>query len=335
MSTANAYATPPSGGIDASINFELNNGENVGTGFASSLTTLGAYMSKALSMSDLIALATYASVRACGGPAIPMRGGRVDATTNGPTGVPQTNDGGPVFRSRFFRMGFTQTDMIQMTVCGHTIGGVHSVNFPDIVPPGTAPNDYALLDGTLEFDNAIVTRYLVGPEINPLVIGPARGKRSDLAVFSIDQNATIQTMQDTTAFNSICQDILQRMIEVKPGPVTLSDVIVPYEVKPTNVQLTLLNGGTQIQFSGQIRVRTTTGPVSGVQIVYTARGGGAGGTITSTAAGTANGFDDSFAVGSVLEVEVFILTIFEVLQLFGQSPSKQLYFVLHCGCDRR
>lgn len=231
-------------------------------------------------------------------------------------------------------MGFTQTDMIQMTVCGHTIGGVHSANFPDIVLPGTAPNDYALLDGTMEFDNAIVTRYLVGPEINPLVIGPARGKRSDLAVFSIDQNATITTMQTPAAFNSICRDILQRMIEVKPGSVTLSDIIEPYEVKPSNVQLTLLEGGTQIKFSGEIRVRTTTGAVSGVQIVYKARGGGAGGTITGTAAGTANGFDDSFAVGSESRNWSYLLTVFKVLRFFSQSPRKQLYLVLHCGCDR-
>lgn len=296
MATANS-AMEPKGGLDASIAFELTNGENVGTGFATSLATLGTYVNKQVTMSDLIALAAHTGVRACGGPSIPMRGGRVDATQANSKGVPQVNDGGPVFRSRFFRMGFDQTSMIQMVACGHAIGGVHSVNFPDIVPANTAPDGYALFDGTREFDNAIVTNYLNGPQLDPLVVGPARGSRSDLAVFGLDGNVTVRAMANAAAFNTICRDIFQRMIEVKPTVGVLSDIIDPYEVKPSGIQLTLLDGGSQIKFAGEIRVRTTARAATVVQIIYKSRTGGTGGSITGTAAGTANGFDDSFAVG--------------------------------------
>jgi hypothetical protein len=297
MATANVYMEPR-GGIDASIAFELDNGENIGTGFATSLQMFSAFKNKRLSMADMVALGAYASVRACGGPVIPMRGGRTDATGPNQKGVPSPSDGTQVFTTRFFRMGFDQPSMIQMVACGHTIGGVHSVNFPDIVLPNTAPNGYALFDTTLDFDNQVVTRYLAGPSqtVDPLVIGAARGKRADLAVFVADKNVTVQAMAQAAAFNTVCSNILQRMIEVVPTAVVLSDVIVPYEVKPSGVQLTLLDGGNQIKFAGEIRVRTTSRSVTGVQINYLSRSGGAGGTITGTASGTANGFDDSFAV---------------------------------------
>ncbi|EHK96667.1 hypothetical protein M7I_7647 [Glarea lozoyensis 74030] len=85
------------------------------------------------------------------------------------------------------------------------------------------------------------------------------------------------------------------MIETVPPESVLSDVIAPYEVKPSGIQLTLLAGGSQIKFSGDIRVRTTSRTVSSVSITYKDRNGGTGGTITTTLAGTANGFDDSFA----------------------------------------
>lgn len=191
--------------------------------------------------------------------------------------------------------------MIQMTACGHTLGGVHAGDFPQIVAPGTAPNDFQLFDTTEGWDNLIATRYLNGPDTDPLAVGisVSSGRNSDFAVFSIDKNVTIASMTDADAFNNQCVSILQQMIEVvDPSIVTLSSVIVPYEVKPSGLQLTLLSGGTQLQFSGDIRVRTTTrsaASITSVQLVYTDRNGNANaGTITATDAGTANGFDDSF-----------------------------------------
>lgn len=298
MSTTNVYFAPH-GGIDASIAFELNDGENIGAGFNTTLVTYGGLFNSRLSVSDLIALGVYASVRGCGGPVVPMRGGRVDATAAGPLGVPQPQNGQGTFINQFTRMGFNTTDMIQMTACGHTLGGVHAGDFNNIVAPGTAPNDFQLFDTTTAFDNEIAVRYINGNDTDALAVGIATssGRNSDFAVFTADKNVTLQAMTNAATFNSMCSSILQRMIEtVDPTIVTLSDVIAPYEVKPSGLQLTLLSGGTQIAFSGDIRVRTTSRTVSSVQVVYTDRNGVIGGTISTTLSGTANGFDDSFSV---------------------------------------
>jgi hypothetical protein len=302
MSTTNVFFAPH-GGIDASLAFELNDGENIGAGFNSTFLTYARFFNSRLPVADLVALGVYASVRSCGGPVIPMRGGRVDATAAGPLGVPQPQNGAGTFSNQFARMGFNNSDMIQMTACGHTLGGVHAGDFPQIVAAGTAPNDFQLFDNTEGWDNAIATRYVNGPDTDPLAVGisVSSGRNSDFAVFNIDNNVTITSLASSQAsFDSQCVSILQRMIEVvDPTLVTLSGVIVPYEVKPSGLQLTLLSGGTQLQFAGDIRVRTTTrsaASITGVQLVYTGINGAAGGTINAVDAGTANGFDDSFEV---------------------------------------
>jgi len=117
MATTNVYFAPH-GGIDASIAYELNDGENIGAGFNTSLITYSGFFNSRLPASDLIALGVYASVRACGGPAIPMRGGRVDAKIAGPAGVPQPENAIGTFNNQFLRMGFSSTDMIRMVACG-------------------------------------------------------------------------------------------------------------------------------------------------------------------------------------------------------------------------
>ncbi|KAG9236578.1 heme peroxidase [Amylocarpus encephaloides] len=319
MATTNVFFEPH-GGIDGSIAFELQSGENIGAGFATSLTTYSSFFNTRLSISDLIALGVHASVRGCGGPVVPMRGGRTDATGAGPIGVPQPQNGQGVFVNQFTRMGFSIPDMIQMTACGHAIGGVHAGNFPEIVPVGSAPNDYHLFDTTLEFDNLIAVQYLNGPVSDPLSVGISvmNTRNSDFVVFNTDKNVTIKAMTGAPTFSSVCSSILQRMIETVPLNVQLSDVIAPYEVKPSGIQLTLLAGGTQIAFSGDIRVRTTTRTVSSVTITYKNRTGGAGGTITTTVAGTASGFDDSFTfygfssnIPAVSSISSFTVTVAE------------------------
>lgn len=160
-----------------------------------------------------------------------------------------------------------------------------------------------LFDSTPEFDNLIATRYVNGPNTDPMSVGPAvtSGRASDNVVFNADKNVTIKAMVDPTSFNNVCSRILQRMIEVvDPSIVTLSDVIQPYEVKPSGLQLTLLSDGAQVTFSGDIRVRTTVrgaAQIASVSVVYKNAAGGAGDTLSTTVSGTANGFDDSFSVG--------------------------------------
>ena len=290
------------GGIDSSLAFELNDGENIGAGLHTSLVTYAGFFNSRLSMADLIALGVYAGVRACGGPIIPMRGGRIDAKAAGPMGVPQPQNGIGQFNNQFTRMGFSTSDMIAMTACGHTLGGVHSDNFKDVVIPGTTPNDFQLFDSTEAFDNKIATRYIYGPDTNPLSVGISTKSRknSDFQVFNADNNVTIKAMTDPEKFDSMCISILRRMIETVPPFVTLSDVIEPYEVKPAGLQLTLSSRGMKLRFSGDIRVRTTVrtaSQIDTVQLWYRDRSGTNVSTlINATPVGTASGFDDRFSV---------------------------------------
>jgi hypothetical protein len=324
MSTTNIYQPGGEvhGGIDSSLAYELNDGENIGAGFATTFITYGGFINSRLSASDMVALGVYTSVRACGGPVVPIRGGRKDVFVAGPMGVPQPQNGIGQFNNQFTRMGFSQTEMIQVTACGHTLGGVHAGNFPEIVVSNTAPNDYQLFDNSLAFDNAIATRYIGGPDTDALAVGISTnsGRNSDFAVFNADKNVTLQSFTNSTTFNTVCSTILQKMIEVVDPSVNLTDVIAPYEVKPAGLQLTLLSGGTLLQFSGDIRVRTTVrsaSQIASVQLAYNDRNGAAVTTpIVAAAGGTANGLDDSFTfysfssnIPATASISLFTVTI--------------------------
>ena len=304
MSTASVYFK--TGGLDASLQYELTNTENKGPGLTTTLEFMAPYVTRKSSLSDLIALGVYMSVRSCGGPAVPIRAGRKDATAKGNTGVPQPENSVLTFQQQFDRMGFTAEEMIQVTACGHTLGSVHSEQFPDIVLPGTGEDDQKELDSSVAvFDNRVVTEYLEGTTKNPLVVGPAVkiGKHSDFKVFSSDGNATMEGMADQETFRSVCKRVLQKMIDVVPPGVDLTDPIAPYEVKPVNLQLTLASGGRALRFTGYVRVRTTNIPDDGIEsvtITYKNRKGesscgSSGCTITTTVQGVSQGFDDTFA----------------------------------------
>jgi Peroxidase len=304
MGTANVFTGV--GGLDASIVFEMSEGTNNSPGLSVSLEQLAPYLSSRSSMSDLIALSVYTSVRGCGGPVVPIRTGRIDATATGPLPdvfLPQPQNSFFTFVSQFQRIGFNTSQMIAVTACGHTLGQVHSSTFPQIATAGPKPLDLT----PAVFDEKVASEYLAGTTPDLLVVGPS-GFDSDLRVFAGDGNVTIQSMATPAGFNSMCSTVLQQMIEVVPSGVTLTDPIVPYDVKPSALQLTLLNGGAAFSFTGQIRIRTTTLPASqiaSVQLVYMDRNGGSqcgsgGCTISSSNAGSSAGFDDSFIVSFIL-----------------------------------
>ncbi|KAB5575878.1 heme peroxidase [Coniochaeta sp. 2T2.1] len=305
MATANTYFGI--GGLDASLQFELNNGENTGPGHNTTLKFLANYLSSRSSMADLIAAGVYASVRSCGGPVVPVRAGRIDATSGGSPGVPQPQNTIGTFTDQFDRMGFTVPEMIQVVACGHTLGGVHTTEFPDIVPAGTTANGEVALDSTVAtFDNKVVTEYLDNSTTNPLVVGPAVkiNKHADFKVFSADKNVTMKSITDPAVFQHTCKIVLQKMIDVIPAGVVLTDPVTPYMVKPVNMQLTLNTPGSTLLLSGYIRVRTTSLPISSIsniRLTYKDRNGGSNcgsfGTCytTATVQGSATGFDDTFA----------------------------------------
>ncbi|KAG8421748.1 hypothetical protein J3458_003596 [Metarhizium acridum] len=303
MSTANTFFK--TGGLDGSLQYELDNGENTGPGHRTTMNFMGPYVTSRSSLSDLIAMGVYMSVRSCGGPIIPIRAGRKDATVAGSLGVPQPQNSATMFQQQFERMGFTTEEMIQATACGHTLGGVHQDEFPDLMPAtGVVSGNVALDTTDAVFDNKVVTEYLSGNTSNMLVVGPSVKihKNSDFKVYNVDGNKTMETLTDANNFRAVCQKVLQKMIEVVPPTVTLTDPIVPYTVKPVNLQLTLTNGGTGLQFTGYIRVKTTglaKDSIKNVAITYKDRKGNANCgasscTITSTVQGVAQGFDDNF-----------------------------------------
>lgn len=289
------------GGLDASIAYETRSGENLGPAFNTTLAAYAPFLSSRSPMADVIALGVYAAVRACGGPVVAVRTGRVDARAAGPQGVPLPQNSVGTFQNQFLRTGFSTAEMIQLVACGHTLGGVHADANPEIVPAGSVADDVVKFDTTDAFDNRVVTEYLANTTQNALVVGRSttNGRNSDARVFAADGNATVRAMADPETFNSVCATVLQKMIEVVPSGVTLGDPIAVYDVKPSGMQLTLLDGGESIKVTGDIRVRTTeraASQIEKVQLVYKDREGGDGGTLDTESSGSASGFDDTFEV---------------------------------------
>ena len=99
------------------------------------------------------------AVSSCGGPIIPFRGGRVDALVAGPATQPEPQQTLQEHSQLFTQMGFSQSEMIQLVACGHTIGAVRSPDFPNLVQPNASdPNTpvFADFDSTMtKFDNNV------------------------------------------------------------------------------------------------------------------------------------------------------------------------------------
>ena len=74
-------------------------------------------------VADLIALGTAMAIGTCGGPPIPLRGGRIDATEAGAAGVCQPETDLQTTLASFSGAGFNPADTIALTACGHTMGG--------------------------------------------------------------------------------------------------------------------------------------------------------------------------------------------------------------------
>lgn len=328
MATGNTFFG--TGGLDASLQYEIDNEENGGPAFNNTLTFMSPFFNKKTSLADLIALGVYTTVRSCQGPIVPVRYGRVDATARGPTGVPEVQNNVFTFQQQFQRMGFNPTEMIQLVACGHSIGGVHSDPNSRIVPPGTLENDVGPLDSTPDlYDSHVVVDYLDGSTPNPLVTGPsvALGHHSDFRIFNSDGNATVRAMASDSAFQRVCQDVLGRMIDVVPSGISLTAPIKPYDVKPGHLQLLLDTDGKTLQWTGHIRVRTTELPQSGIEsltITYQDRFGGSecGGScsFTVTQEGVGTGFDEAFAVSSLSRT-----SILQANHVSSSSPSTTLF----------
>ncbi|KAL1629735.1 hypothetical protein SLS56_005258 [Neofusicoccum ribis] len=272
MATHDAAAA--TGGLDASIMFETERDENVGDAFNGTFGFTNNYYNIRASAADLIALSTVVAVGSCGGLQIPLRAGRVDATEAGPLGVPKPDQDIDTHTNIFAKAGFNTSDMITMVACGHTLGGVHGVDFPEITFNDSATNfeHFENDDSFHSFDNAVVTEYLSGNTSNPLVAGKNETNNSDKRVFGADGNATMHTLSDPATFQSSCASILARMIDTVPAGVTLSEPLEPSPIKPYITTFALTNA-THLTLTGRIRVLTTFDAYAdqSVHLTYTPR----------------------------------------------------------------
>ncbi|KIK56950.1 hypothetical protein GYMLUDRAFT_229970 [Collybiopsis luxurians FD-317 M1] len=218
------------GGLDASIQYELDRSQNVGEGMLASLNDFNGFqiISPFFGMADVIALGAIMAVAGCGGPFIPFSAGRVDATEAGPPTVPEPQQDLASHAESFRRQGFTPTEMIALVACGHTLGGVRQVDFPLVVTDSATV--LQTFDTTPAFDTAVVSEYLQNTTQNPLVVGPNVTTRSDFRIFSSDGNATMQSLLSPANFNQTCSSLFERMLNTVPSNVNLTDPITePFE----------------------------------------------------------------------------------------------------------
>ncbi|KAF8152647.1 heme peroxidase [Crassisporium funariophilum] len=231
--------TDGSGGLDASILFELNRTQNIGRGMRDSLNDINFFTSPYVGLADMIAMGAVLAVESCGGPIIPYRAGRIDAKVAGPATVPEPQQDLPTHIELFRRQGFNQAEMIALVACGHTLGGVRRDDFPEIV----YASEFADFDGTLsKFDNTVVTEYLDDTTTNPLIKSANVTTQSDLRIFSSDQNVTMQSIASPEKFSQTCGTLFERMINTVPKEVKLTEPVDPIENKVWGVSLIPQNG---------------------------------------------------------------------------------------------
>ncbi|KAJ3086365.1 hypothetical protein HK102_013233 [Quaeritorhiza haematococci] len=143
-----------SGGADGSLQFELQDPENFGLE-----GTIGFFQGTKqqfsdVSMADIINWGAITSIKACGGPDLTFRAGRVDATERNREGALAGNPNTPIpeLIAAFGRMGLSARDFVALSAGAHSVGGTR------FRPDG--------FDGTPNrFDNEIFKRILDGTAI--------------------------------------------------------------------------------------------------------------------------------------------------------------------------
>ncbi|EHK98403.1 putative L-ascorbate peroxidase 6 [Glarea lozoyensis 74030] len=305
-------AGPGLGGLDASVSFESERAENAGGKQFINVT---------------IAQGLITSLATCDGThkLLPLRMGRIDATGPGPAGVPGPADTLAFSLAAFNRAGFSQAEMIQSIACGHSLGGVHGKNFPDIggpFRPDSGP-DPANLDPTntfgrkafgttpAAFDHLGIAEYLDGTGLKggPLVVGLNDTENSDKRIFKSDGNVTMNA-------------------------VTLSDPVVVRPWTMLESQLDLTSTGT-VNFTGKIAAHGTPAPPSFATYQYGTTGGGNTGSRTSQVGVVQPGFTfgggqpaptDSLYIGlGVIKHYPFWDALFEPVNSVSITTSGSTY----------
>lgn len=124
-------------------------GANAGLGLARDLLEKVKKAHPGISYADLYALAGVVAVKAMGGPSVPFKAGRTDATdgsTSPPDGrLPDAAQGAAHLRDIFGRMGFNDAEIVALSGA-HSLGRCHTDRSGFVGPwtfaPTTFSNDY-------------------------------------------------------------------------------------------------------------------------------------------------------------------------------------------------
>lgn len=332
--TYNIYTE--SGGVDASIGFETTRGENVGTAFNDALINFSYFFNAKVSMSDLIALSVVVTAGHCGGTSVSMRGGRIDATAAGPTGVPQPQQDLHTQLVEFSNAGFNQDDTIALTACGHSFGGVHRNIFPDVIQPGTTGTQEGS-DGRIAFDSTsdtldttVINEYLqgTGNAGGPLVTTTNVTDQSDLRLYSSDSNSTVKNLaQSQSYFQSQCSALFQRMIETAPGSVRFTNPINPTSttnLKPYDVDLSVDWDGNMV-LNGYLRYVQVSGAATAPDSYTVALVDRSGTTTSTTATATKSDTDTGTGLFGATNSYQFTLNFDSATGLSGITAGGQTF----------
>ncbi|KAI9350505.1 heme peroxidase [Zopfochytrium polystomum] len=161
-----------SGGADGSLVNELNVTENDGIGTSIASRFVAHNISNptgstlAISAADLIQLGGVVTVEHCGGPKIPFRSGRIDATgINNYSVLPDPFFSIAQLKALFVdRMGLTSLDMLVLTTGSHSMGGAHKAITPKVTNETFVPFDST--PGV--FDNDIFKKVLDNKCVLPI-----------------------------------------------------------------------------------------------------------------------------------------------------------------------
>ncbi|KAF8183671.1 heme peroxidase, partial [Pholiota molesta] len=252
-------AAAGTGGIDASLFYELDRAENPGTGMTATAAEYLLFASKYISRADVVAIGATLGVTSCGGLNIPFRWGRIDATTDGPYGVPEIDQSIATHTQRFGTAGLSPTEMILLVGCGHTLGGVHSANFPNVVPPSGGQDVIQQFDTTgNKFDYTVALEYLAGTTKNPLVTAANVTLRSDARIFGSDGGATLRKFVLTPSqAQASCRTVLTKMLEGVPKDTVFTETIEILPAKVIDPKLTVENG--HLIFQADLRLTQAIG----------------------------------------------------------------------------
>ena len=124
-----------------------------------------------------------------------------------------------------------------------------------------------------------------GKRGGPLVVGHNETTRSDLRIFSSDNNVTINAMKSAQAFEDTCYTIFEKLLNTVPSNVNLSDPIIPRPWTMLESSLDLSPTGA-VSFAGKFTSWSkTSAPPATASYSYSTVGGGNTGPQTSAQGG--------------------------------------------------